>query len=80
MGSVNREQMEEKKMEYYFGIRYNSTINLNDSIELIKEWGTADVYRFASKQARDEWAYADVLQMPISEEDANRIGFEDYDD
>lgn len=64
-------------MKHYYAIAHTSH-SWNDSDEKIRDWKTATVYRFNTKQARDEFCEGEQYHHHIDAKRANYIGWTDH--
>ena len=66
----------------YYSMTYKSEMNMNDSDEKIREWGTATVMSHSSRKERDEYVAGSVKRVVISAKRAHKIAdeIEEYND
>lgn len=60
----------------YYSMTYKSEMNMNDSDEKIREWGTATVMSHSSRKERDEYVAGSVKRVVISAKRAHKIAEE----
>lgn len=65
-------------MKKWYAIDH-SAWSMNDSAELIREWGTAEVVAFTSKRERDAYCDGDPFRIPLTRQRARKY-VHDIDD